>query len=473
VALINFPSQIGGGGQQIIFNRDNRDIDNTLHITDSNNILSINAPIRQSSAISSDLYTNLSRYSNDVSNNLNLDKNAQCFILSDFSYNSLEKGYDKIRQKLNIQNNLDINTFTFLSYNNLNSNELILTDENNTIYIRPIPDINGGAYTGITPEPYEITLKIMGNSITQYNLIDIINSQLSTNPLTKGSIIYTTTRNNRAYNVIRLNINKLFTASDYSVVFYDPTSFVKCFIGAPSVRNVSWDSTLGWILGYRKLLSYDLANLSQPSSTILSEPSSTIISPKLISKTTTPPSTNQSTSIFTLISDTTVTTNLFNYVLIEINDYSQSHINDGLITISYQEGNISLPSYANRVVCNTSTQYNGSTSNSFDTTGLTQSQIVSANKIINSRQNKLKDYSTGPFTQDIFAIIPIKPGTAGSTYIEFGGSLQNQDRTYFGPVNLSRFSIKLLDDRGNILDLNNSNWGFSLLCEQLYQNSTI
>jgi hypothetical protein len=61
----------------------------------------------------------------------------------------------------------------------------------------------------------------------------------------------------------------------------------------------------------------------------------------------------------------------------------------------------------------------------------------------------------------------------GSNYIEFGGTLQNQERVYFGPVNIHRMSIKLVTDRGDIIDLNNQNWSFSLLCEQLYnQNSS-
>jgi hypothetical protein len=54
-------------------------------------------------------------------------------------------------------------------------------------------------------------------------------------------------------------------------------------------------------------------------------------------------------------------------------------------------------------------------------------------------------------------------------YIEFGGTLQNQERLYFGPVNIRRMSIQLLNDRGETVDLNGSNWSFSFVCEQLYQ----
>jgi hypothetical protein len=57
----------------------------------------------------------------------------------------------------------------------------------------------------------------------------------------------------------------------------------------------------------------------------------------------------------------------------------------------------------------------------------------------------------------------------GSSYVEFGGTLQNQERLYFGPVNIHRMTVKLVSDRGDIVDLNGANWSFSLICEQLYK----
>jgi hypothetical protein len=90
-----------------------------------------------------------------------------------------------------------------------------------------------------------------------------------------------------------------------------------------------------------------------------------------------------------------------------------------------------------------------------------------------SKKVKEKSYSKGPFVKDIFGIIPIKTAglASGSTYVEFGGTLQNQERLYFGPVNIHRMTIRLLNDRGDLVDLNNSNWSFSLVCEQLYRSN--
>ena len=281
------------------------------------------------------------------------------------------------------------------------------------------------------------------NQYTRQELFNIINSAFFTNPITRGSLISTyTVVNNLGVSVdyikIRLNINKIYTPKDYIVSFYDPFSFVKCYVGATSVQNTTWDSTLGWILGFRLYTGYLL---------------STYI-------------TDTTTGRATIIGDTATTTSLYNYFLIVLDDYTQSHLNDGLVTLTNQENDIPLPSYASRagVQCATNTN--------IQTTGnqLTNNQLYAVNQILKSQQPVQKNYSLGPFIQDIFGLIPMKvSGLAnGSSYIEFGGTLQNQERTYFGPVNIYRMTIQLMTDRGDLVDLNGSNWSFSLICEQLY-----
>jgi hypothetical protein len=71
----------------------------------------------------------------------------------------------------------------------------------------------------------------------------------------------------------------------------------------------------------------------------------------------------------------------------------------------------------------------------------------------------------------VFALIPIKTSGMqnGSVYVDFSGTLQNQERVYFGPVNIHRMSISLVSDRGDVVNLNGTNWSFSFLCEQLYK----
>jgi hypothetical protein len=180
-------------------------------------------------------------------------------------------------------------------------------------------------------------------------------------------------------------------------------------------------------------------------------------------------------SIATLTGDTSVNTTLYNYFYIILNDYNQNHLNDGVVINIQSENNLPLPSYTGTAIetCNsdgTATYTSGS---------LSRSQIYSANIIKQTNapditsQASIKQHATYPSVQDIFAFIPVKVNgqITGTTYIEFGGSLQNQTRLYFGPVNIHRMSVKLVTDKGDILNLNNADWSFSFECEHQYRNS--
>ena len=242
-------------------------------------------------------------------------------------------------------------------------------------------------------------------------------------------------------------VTRKYTAKDYKVVFFDETSFVTCYVGVQSVRNTTWDSTLGWVLGYRLFTVYDLNAVG----------------------------TATATNAIIIQGDTGVSTNLYNYFLLCLDDYNQNHLNDGLITIANKDTSIPLPSYANRTdfQCDPTTGEKVYNIN----TGLTEKQIYSVTSIANAGLNEtsigtsvsVKSYGSGPYVKDVFGLVPIKVSglKSGDSYVEFGGTLQNQERSYFGPVNIERLTIRLMTDRGDVVDLNNANWSFSLICEQL------
>jgi hypothetical protein len=162
--------------------------------------------------------------------------------------------------------------------------------------------------------------------------------------------------------------------------------------------------------------------------------------------------------------------------MVILDDFNPSHLNDGLVTITPVDNNLSLPSYANRAkyICDPVTKQvlnNGVTD--VASNNLTQNQIYSINQIINT-QNTPKSYlNQGVYVSDIFGLIPIKTSgySPGQVYVEYGGTLQAQDRIYFGPVNIHRMAISLLNDRGELVDLNGANWSLQFVCEQLYQNN--
>ena len=54
-------------------------------------------------------------------------------------------------------------------------------------------------------------------------------------------------------------------------------------------------------------------------------------------------------------------------------------------------------------------------------------------------------------------------------HIKESCSLQENKRVYFGPVNLVRMRVTLIDDMGNIVNLNGADWNITLISEILYQ----
>ena len=293
--------------------------------------------------------------------------------------------------------------------------------------------------------------------VGEYNrdeFIVILNNTIKSNELTRNSLIETYEREDangvlQRYSNIRIEVRKQFTGTDYKIVFYDPFSFAACYTGVQSVRTATFDNTLGWTLGFREYTTYFLRSY-------------TALNGK-----------------YTLQGSTTVSTDLYNYLLITLDDFNQNHLNDGLVTISNKDTEIANPRYAekSKYKCNPATkEIVYETSRNEAGNNLTQAQLYTITEIANSRINSIEEnsenYGSGPFVKDVFGLIPIKTASLqnGNVYVEFGGTLQNQERKYFGPVNITRMAVRLLSDKGDVMNLNGSNWSFSLIAEQLYQS---
>ena len=76
---------------------------------------------------------------------------------------------------------------------------------------------------------------------------------------------------------------------------------------------------------------------------------------------------------------------------------------------------------------------------------------------------------TSPFQDSVFndqnaiAKIPNNPNL-----INFDDIFYQSKRSYFGPVNIKKIHIRLLDELGRVVDLNNNDFSFSIQLEQLY-----
>jgi len=252
------------------------------------------------------------------------------------------------------------------------------------------------------------------------------------------------------------------------ILFYDVNAQLTCGTTYCTQTNAI-NQTLGWIMGYR--MPYIYADGSGNYAPALLD----LYGPK--------------------------------YLILAIDDFNQNHINNGLVTITESSKSLKLPTYYNPSIpytCTTAGLMPGNSNLAVDVAllsgsnsnglllaeklnlsykqvpqvlpsaprTLTQAQIYSINEIIKNNERNTNYRTKAPSSSDTFALIPIKhsnTNTTGDIYVEFGGSLQDNKRIYFGPVNIERMRVKLMDDKGNTVNMNGADWSVTLISENLYQ----
>ena len=271
--------------------------------------------------------------------------------------------------------------------------------------------------------------------------------------------------------------------SETSILFYDFTGELQCNNNCYSKTNNYFNNTLGWLMGYRvPYLNVDLSGNTAPAILDLNGPK---------------------------------------YLILVIDDYNQNHVNNTLVSISQFSNTLKMPSYyspdlpytcitpaqqpsvlnqqggsLNQLIGGVTEQsifdlqnanplngllIAGKYEQEYTTTQqvlpsaprtLTQAQIYTINQI-NANKNNLTNYlAKAPTSGDILGILPIKTSTGvatGTLIVDFSGSLQDNTRTYFGPVNIERIHIKHVDDRGINVNLHGVDWSITLISENLYQ----
>jgi hypothetical protein len=86
-------------------------------------------------------------------------------------------------------------------------------------------------------------------------------------------------------------------------------------------------------------------------------------------------------------------------------------------------------------------------------------------------------YGSSTIAPNIIARLNIKQqiNASGAYGLTSGESLSTSltySREYFGPVDIQRMRITLVDEFGRILDLNNMDWSFALMFECVYSSSS-
>jgi hypothetical protein len=312
--------------------------------------------------------------------------------------------------------------------------------------------------TTLYPSPPYPSPALAANTPAYYN----INSGIVSLFLTDGSY-------NGSLGTFNISIST-------QIIFYDFTGQLQCNVNCVSKSNHYFNNTLGWIMGYR--LPYYNVDVSGNTAPCILDLNGT------------------------------------KYLILVIDDYNQNHVNNSLVSISQFSNTLKMPTYYSPdlpYTCITPAQqgdnlpeliagveadslFNNQTTNAqnglliagkyqqdYTSTQislpsaprtLTNAQLYTINSINNNNNNLTNYLAKAPTSSDILAIIPVKTSVGvptGSLLVEFSGSLQDSSRTYFGPVNIDRMAVKLLDDKGNVLNLNGNDWCVTLVAECLYQ----
>jgi len=85
----------------------------------------------------------------------------------------------------------------------------------------------------------------------------------------------------------------------------------------------------------------------------------------------------------------------------------------------------------------------------------------------NSNSNFISVFNQSIMSTDIFARISIK-GSRANLLADTNFEIVSDPRLYFGPVDIQRLRIRLLDEQGRVLQMNNSNYSLCLKLKMLY-----
>jgi len=359
-------------------------------------------------------------------------------------------------------NTLDKNYTEIIAENTANEQYITITAANQSFSFFPLTGVVG-LYTDTSANDVVITVPL--GSYTKYELYTEINAQFANNRWTRGSAITYIQEYGIEYVLLRMDINRIYTAADYNLTFFDIENvevYQANMNGVLSFKNATWDIMMGWLLGYRNSPIYNLSPANPLNPLYVNNNAYTI---------------DMSNGIITLEGNTSTNIHIFNNLYIILDDYTQHQLNDGLITGARAALDIKLPSYTNKKLNRKDPAGNQIISfENLDNPNsvITAKQLTSSSQIALNGITKPKFFSDPPYVKDMFALVPLKLQglRPGQFFTEYGGTLQDNDRKYFGPVNIRRVNVKLINEHGDVLNLNNANWSFSLICEYLYTVST-
>ena len=284
-------------------------------------------------------------------------------------------------------------------------------------------------------------ISISSGNYNNTTLKDAINSALSDASINDIVFSLNTTTN-------KITIQNNDGSNPQTIIFYDHLDISQNFQNnnngdlSPDVQ-AKLNNNLGWILGFRNInkstisLEYQIQN----NGTIVGESLCFIPYTK--------------------------------YFIVLLDDRNKNQTNKSLVQISSEKEFIKPTQHFKNI----DNSLNCLTNNNFDSfvgyenTQLTQKQLYSRLQVNNHKSTFKHKNSTLDATgiNNVFGIIPFEQKSLVWGESMFTSDKNRFKRKYNGPIDIDKMEIKLLDDRGNLLNLNGAEWSMTLISTHLYQ----
>lgn len=312
----------------------------------------------------------------------------------------------------------------------------------NVFYVKPA---NGEIIKIIIPEGSYHYNDTFGADI---NLITILNTAINDSSLKNNDLVFSYKGSN--------NINIKNNSGQFMTIYWhrEESNDVCGYSGQGTRVNYN----LGWLLGFRKTL-IGLANGSEKTGTA-----------KLNLRGT-------------------------KYVYISLDEFSNNKAPDSCISYENNTATFNMPSYFVKTTMQPDV-FSGKVDennkcyvepdppagncgkkrrNPDSIDNLTSAQRYTIENIRNALSIPKKNQYRSPIISNYFAKVQLRFNTTVSPAVQYTTERRveasQEKREYFGPITLRKFHIRLLNERGNEINMNEDNWSFTLLIDQLYNNT--
>lgn len=349
---------------------------------------------------------------------------------------------------------IKLNTYT-LSYNiynideMFNTNVLYITDNTNTEHKI---SIKSGLYLNV-----QSVLSEVNSSVLSY-FTDLSNAATSEND--PNSLFGDNPQQiSMSYDSIsgRVTMNSVKRYEEYTDTNSRFPIFVSFFSFAEN-NAIKFNFNLGYFLGFRKRFvdsNQGVGYYLEATTSSGRSPTTDVDNTALDNIFTTVDS-----SFNSVISEGLPDLNHPKYLIISLDEFNQNRPNTDVMQANDGTNNIVYEKIAEVDIPRNPRQR-------------TLASLYAQNERVVTNRNELAVQRIRNYPQtipDTFAMIDFP------SELRFGINLNNQgqnvlsipERKYFGPVNINRFRVRLFDDKGNLVNLNNTDYTFSVKMKMLY-----